>query len=344
MAKIPISVICPLSLWERDRVRAEPRVQGSGFRVQCVCKAAAGTNRRLVGRANSIANRKSQIANRKLNPFRAGHFSAQCRTTSRSAQPSSSIPINRAINCPARAYPLPTAHCPLSTARPAFTLIEVILTLCLLVIISAMAWPQLEKTFSSQRLRKAADIVRTQWSKARIEAMRTGSIRVFRYQISGNRYRIDLLSTDPVALLTGTTTDTAASGAAQTAGATNTASGQTGGGLNAMAPFFEQILPKDITFVTSQTGPDPTAAAAGVPLAQPVPPAAGNASTADPSVAGNASSVGAGWSEPIFFYPDGTTSDTTLLLANKEGRTIELWLRGITGMVKIGDITAGGSL
>jgi Tfp pilus assembly protein FimT len=213
------------------------------------------------------------------------------------------------------------------------------LTLCLLVIISAMAWPQLEKTFSGQRLRKAADIVRTQWSKARVEAMRTSSIRVFRYEISGNRYRIDMLSTDPVALLTGTTADPASNNAAQSANANNTGSPQTGGGLNPMAPFFEQILPKDITFVSSQTGLDPTAAAASNST-----PATGDASSVDPSVANNVPSVGTGWSEPIFFYPDGTTSDTKLLLANKEGRTIELLLRGITGMVKIGDVTTGGSL
>jgi Tfp pilus assembly protein FimT len=205
-----------------------------------------------------------------------------------------------------------------------------------------MAWPQLEKTFSGQRLRKAADIVRTAWSKARVEAMRTSSIRVFRYEISGNRYRIDMLSTDPVALLTGTTTDPSSNNTAQTdnpGNATNAGSTQSSGGLNSTATVFEQILPKDITFVSSQTGLDPTAAAASNST-----PATGDASSVDPSVANNVPSVGTGWSEPIFFYPDGTTSDTKLLLANKEGRTIELWLRGITGMVKIGNITAGGQL
>ena len=291
-------------------MRAEP-AQGSGFRIQCVCKAATS------GRANLIANCKLQIANCKLNPSRAGQFSDQSKTVSTRH---SSF------------FPHPSSFI-LHPSRPAFTLIEVILTLALLVIISAMAWPQLEKSFSGQRLRKAADIVRTQWTKARVEAMRTGSIRVFRYQISGNTYRIDMLSTDPVALLTGTTTDPASNDAAQTAGATNTASPQTGG-LNPTATVFQQILPKDITFINSQTGLDPTAAAAstGTPAA---------ASSVDPSVANNVPSAGAGWSEPIYFYPDGTTSDSSLLLANKDGRTIELWLRGITGMVKIGDITSG---
>ncbi|MGA2059282.1 MAG: hypothetical protein ABSG67_02285 [Thermoguttaceae bacterium] len=261
-----------------------------------------------------------------MNSSRAGHFSAQCQTANGSARNSSFIP-----------HPSSLFH-----HHSAFTLVEVLLTLCLLVIISAMAWPQLEKTFSGQRLRKAADIVRTAWSKARVEAMRTSSIRVFRYEISGNRYRIDMLSTDPVALLTGSTADPASNNAAQTANsdiATNAGSPQNTGGLNPMAPFFQQILPKDIVFVSSQTGLDPTAAAASATT-----PATADASSLDPSLANSVPAVGSGWSEPIFFYPDGTTSDSKLLLANKEGRTIELWLRGITGMVKIGDITAGGQL
>ncbi len=213
-------------------------------------------------------------------------------------------------------------------SRPAFTLIEVLLTLSLLVIISAMAWPQLEKSFSAQRLRKAADIVRTQWSKARVEAMRTGGIRVFRYEIGGNRYRIDMLSTDPVALLTGTTLDSTSNNNPQTANANNP---QNTGSLDATAVCFQQILPKDITFVSSQTDLD-TATAAG------------NTATVDPSVVNSTPSPGTGWSEPIFFYPDGASSNTQLMLRNKEGRTITLMLRGLTGIVKVSDITAGTGL
>ena len=52
--------------------------------------------------------------------------------------------------------------------------------------------------------------------------------------------------------------------------------------------------------------------------------------------------VGSGWSEPIFFYPDGTTSNAQLLLRNKEGRMIELFLHGLTGIVKVSDVTAAG--
>ena len=46
------------------------------------------------------------------------------------------------------------------------------------------------------------------------------------------------------------------------------------------------------------------------------------------------------WSDPIFFYPDGTTSDAQLTLKNGQGRAIELNLRGLTGTVDVGDILA----
>ena len=76
--------------------------------------------------------------------------------------------------------------------------------------------------------------------------MRTGSIRVFRYEIGAITYRIDMLSTDPVALLTGTTTDPTSNNAAQTADSGNAniaISTQSGGGLNPTATLFQQILP-----------------------------------------------------------------------------------------------------
>jgi hypothetical protein len=207
-----------------------------------------------------------------------------------------------------------------------------------------MAWPQLEKTFSYQRLRKAADIVRTQWCKARVEAMKMGAIRMFRYEINGNKYRIDMLTSDPTALLNGTTVDTASNDSAQSMLANNTGSSQnngnfngTTGNLNAAPTCLEQTLPKDVFFVSSQAGLDTLAATTTNSTS-----AAGDMPSSDAYVASNIASVGSGWSEPIFFYPDGTTSNAQLLLKNKEGRMIELFLRGLTGIVKVSNVTAAG--
>jgi prepilin-type N-terminal cleavage/methylation domain-containing protein len=302
MATIPINLDQEIANRELQIADSKLRVQGSGFGVRDTCVGNLGSGFKTLRAALSEPVPPKQ--------FRIQH---------------SSLILHRS--------PLP---------RPrGFTLLEVLLTLCLIVVISAMAWPQLDKTFSNQRLRKAADIVRTQWCKARVDAMRFGSIRVFRYEVGGNRYRIDMLSTDPMALLTGTTLDPSSNNSAQTGNAiavtaasfTDPGAQRTLNSAGDQAFMFQQVLPKDIAFVSSQTDLDAVAAAAASTT--------GTTTAVDPTLAASVPASGTGWSEPIFFYPDGTSSNTQLMLRNKEGRTINLMLRGLTGIVKVGNITAG---
>jgi prepilin-type N-terminal cleavage/methylation domain-containing protein len=268
-----------------------------------------------------------QIANCKLNTSESGSQGSGFGIRGNFRETASSFTGNSAF------IPHPS--------RRGFTLIEVMLTLSLLVIISALAWPQLSKTFSKQRLRKAADIVRTQWCKARVEAMKMGSIRVFRYEIEGNRFRLEMLATDPSVQLTGSTTDSSLRNGTQI----YLDSSKSGSTLNndnsSTTPIAGvQSLPKDIFFVGSQTALDTRAAMAANSAST-----AGNMLATDTLSASIATSLNIGWSDPIFFYPDGTTSSARLQMRNKEGQTIDLLLRGITGIVKVGDvIPAGGQI
>ena len=75
----------------------------------------------------------------------------------------------------------------------------------------------------------------------------------------------------------------------------------------------EQTLPEGVTFVGGQTAPDTRASMIVSPVA--------------------------GGSQPILFYPNGTTSTARLVLRNEYGRTIELSLRGLTGVVTVGETT-----
>jgi len=236
-------------------------------------------------------------------------------------------------------FPLPPSAFRLPPLR-GFTLIEILLTLCLLVIMSSMAWPQLEKAFSNQRLRKAADMVRTQWCKARIEAMSAGCIRIFRFEIEGNKYRVDGLADNSTSQQTGATADPLATDAVQVFLADKTSSSQNNGNLGGTSVYPEKTLPKDVFFVSSQTVVDTRAATAVNSMSSAGNMPAGNLSANNMSSADDASSTGGSWSEPIFFYPDGTTSTAQLVLKNKEGRMIELFLRGLTGVVKVSDITS----
>ena len=44
------------------------------------------------------------------------------------------------------------------------------------------------------------------------------------------------------------------------------------------------------------------------------------------------------WSRPILFYPDGTTSDAFVVVANENERGIQVNLRGMTGTATLSDI------
>ena len=43
------------------------------------------------------------------------------------------------------------------------------------------------------------------------------------------------------------------------------------------------------------------------------------------------------WGMPIFFFPDGTTSTATLTVANDRQQAIEITLRGLTGLARVGN-------
>ena len=48
--------------------------------------------------------------------------------------------------------------------------------------------------------------------------------------------------------------------------------------------------------------------------------------------------VEAPWSDPIWFYPDGRTSNGHWTLVSEEGYEVEVFLRGLTGTVRVGPV------
>lgn len=189
--------------------------------------------------------------------------------------------------------------------RQGFTLMEVMLTLCLLVIIASLAWPTLDKPFANQRLRKSADLIRAEWGEARVEALNSGLTYIFQFTIGGDRYRIQRQAapeTPPDAEYDDTSTDP--STALQ---------------FDAESAETEHTLPEGVTFVNAKTALDSRAATVE--------------SEADVTL-----SMEETWSEPILFFPDGTTSTARLILQNRHNRCIELNLRGLTGVVKVGEV------
>ena len=65
--------------------------------------------------------------------------------------------------------------------RDGLTLIEILLVLAIVIMVAALALPAMNGTFDAQRLTRAADMVRSDWSRARVEAIRSGQEWVFCY-------------------------------------------------------------------------------------------------------------------------------------------------------------------
>ncbi len=83
---------------------------------------------------------------------------------------------------------------PARGGRSAFTLIELVLVLAIVVIMVGLSWPILEKPMAYERLRHAADQVMAEWTFARVEAMRTGDHQIFRYEPGTGAYQLSFVT------------------------------------------------------------------------------------------------------------------------------------------------------
>ncbi len=196
-----------------------------------------------------------------------------------------------------------------------------LLVLAVMVAIGAMVWPSLSRPFEVEHLRKAADQVRAEWGKTRVEAMSSGLVQVFRYQPQGATYAVQpWVGPDANLQMSSTLAAQSATGY----GATSSSSfgpGSSGVGGNAgnslsAGPYgaggavsTDKKLPEGILFLQSQTGAD-----------------------------SRASNVAVALPTDILFYPDGSTSDAQLMLENENGEYLIISLYGMTGISTVGEV------
>lgn len=179
------------------------------------------------------------------------------------------------------------------------------LVLALMVIIAAIAWPSIKGPFESQRLRKAAEQLRAELGKTRVRAMRTGTIQTFRFQVGMGNFSSETW--------TASVEDVNASNA--------TSAGAMPG--SAASPTSRQdVLPEGVIFHAAEVTLDARAA------------------KLQGGGGGQGGAAEGEWSDPIFCYPDGTTSNTHIVLANARGQAIVVTLRGLTGLTMSGDLTS----
>jgi len=201
---------------------------------------------------------------------------------------------------------------------------EILLVLALLVAISAIALPALRGPMENQRLRMSGDVVRIQWSHARVKAMESGRTYVFQYQPELGNFKIEPWYLDDDFLESSDVNPAMGGGGAGGINGLRANDALSSGGLvkptSTTATSTAELgeLPEDVVFVGSESESDDRSLFL--------------------SATATSDAVDAQWSAPIFFYPDGTSSTSRILIRNSRGRFVMVSVRGLTGVVHVSDL------
>ncbi len=199
-------------------------------------------------------------------------------------------------------------------ANEAFTLLEVLLVVAIMIAVLAIALPSFQGSFDQQRLKKAGQQVQTEWTKARNRAIRTGRVQVFQHTLFSNRF-VTRVQSSPADEWQSESSDADADPFLSTPDETT------------------EQLPDGIFFMACDVQVDQRSTLEMSSLdATPIVDDFSSDSSSE-GMTGEES-----WGMPIFFFPDGTTSTAQLILANDNQQSVTITLRGLTGMVRLGRV------
>lgn len=177
------------------------------------------------------------------------------------------------------------------------------IALAIIVILGSLAAPLVSRAWERYRVKLAGDQLRAAFGHAHYEAMRTGQIQVVRMELGGSSYYLQpWMAGDEVINVS-----------AEEAYAQTTPQYQ-------VEPVAEKKLPDDVTFESAQARFDTRALE--------VEEEAGQQQTALTQ-----------WSQPLLFYPDGTSSQAKITLANARGEAVQVTLRKLTGLATVSELT-----
>jgi len=208
-----------------------------------------------------------------------------------------------------------------------FTLLEVILVLALLVVIAAIALPNLRGSLDSRRLQDAGYRIRAELTRARSRAIREQRIYAFRYEIGGSAYRVEpwIRAEDEIE-----------------AEPPSGDGGSSGGASYALPSTKPRRLDESVTFLviespSSQSAVDalgeaPAVQAGGSAGAQPAPAASMTSNQFEDA------NTGKQWSLPVLLYPSGEVSRARIVLKGGKDRYVTVTMRPLTGVAKVSDL------
>ncbi len=188
--------------------------------------------------------------------------------------------------------------------RRAYTLMELLLVLAIIVIAAAAVAPSFRGVMRSAALRSAANEVRAALTKAHVLAMKSGRTQMFQYELGGSKYKIEpyIAGDDEIESAEGDPTGAFA-------GATPT---------QQSSP--EKTLPEGIKFTAGDFAIE------------------SRAERIEREV-GTTSSGGVTWSRPILFFTDGSGVDAFVVIGNEHNSGIRIDLRGMTAALKVSDVS-----
>jgi Tfp pilus assembly protein FimT len=188
--------------------------------------------------------------------------------------------------------------------RRALTLLEILLVLGLLVILASLALPAMERPLATHRLRQAGDSLRTEWARARNQAIASGQALAFHCNLGERTGSLERMEESDGSSPSLSSVDDGSLAA------------DDGSTRLSQADFS---LPENVTFAQAEAEEE-----SDLSTTEAAPQAVGSsAASSSPS---------------IVFYPDGSTSTARVILKNERDQLVEVSLRGLTGIATVGEV------
>ena len=197
--------------------------------------------------------------------------------------------------------------------RRAFTLLELLLAMAVLAALAAVVIPQFGFLLGDRRLVRGAEQVGVKMADLRLEAMTSGRVMMMEAMLEENSVRIR-----PYFSLADSTEALDQTGSQSAL-------------LNGADQAIGIVIDQDEEATESLDLPE------GIIVKSVAVVSAARAYEIEQATQGDQAS---GWSQPVLFYPDGTTSTAAVVLALPTNGQIIVKLRGITGDVRIGETEA----
>ncbi len=214
------------------------------------------------------------------------------------------------------------------SARAGFTLLELLLVLSVLIAVAAVSAPAIFGPLQNYRLRKAGDVVRARWARARNEAMKSGRTLMFQFEPGQAGFQVVPYYSDADYLESNQLFQTGMVANQQPSSATVGTS------------VVQEQLPENVRFI----GLEGIVSIRDLTTTQAAQYQVGTTLNTPSLATGGATALGATAATPVLFYPDGTTSTVQLVLGNEQGQFLLVKLRGLSGVAELSDLMSAEEL